>query len=284
MLLLVDCGNLAMRCLFSSKETMQETEFKLFRHIYFKTLFASIKKFQPDEVILALEGRGGNWRRKIYPDYKKSRKKAKEESPVDFETFFKVLEDFEESMRGNLPFKVLKIPKVEADDIIGILSKKVKNKKKIIVSSDRDFKQLLIYKNVKLWDPIRKTWIESDDPKKDLLIKVICGDSSDEVPSLKKGVGVKTAEKIINKGIEELKRWLLHEDLLKKFKRNNQLINLSKIPKIIEKEVMKRYHNYTLPDPQIPEFLYKYNFRYFIDRIDQVEGILLGLYNDTCNK
>ena len=54
----------------------------------------------------------------------------------------------------NLPFVCLSVNKCEADDIIAVLCKKLSvDNEVIIVSSDSDYKQLLKYSNVKMYDP-----------------------------------------------------------------------------------------------------------------------------------
>jgi len=276
MILLVDGGNLAMRCLFSSRDSMSDETFRLFKYIYFNTLFANIKKFHPNELVLALDGRG-YWRRDVYDGYKRSRKKSRDDSPVDFDKFFEVLDEFIDKMRVTLPFKIIRIPTIEADDIIALICRKIKGEK-VIVSTDRDFSQLLNLKNIRLYDPIRKKWIESDSPKDDLFVKILAGDPGDEVPSIKKGIGEGRARKIVCQGVDEIKRWIIHEGLQTEFQRNNQLVNLFRIPETIENQILEAYQEYNLPDPQIAEFIYDVGFRYFIDRLDMTEGILLGLY------
>lgn len=273
MILLVDAGNLAMRCLFSSRDSMHDV--RLFRYIYFNTLFANIKNFQPNEVVLACDGKG-YWRKQLYPQYKKSRKSKREAIPIDFNAVFDALEEINRSIRELLPIKVLKIPRCEADDIIAVLARKLKSEK-IIISADYDFAQLLSLSHVKIWNPMIKKWISSENPKIDLFIKIIIGDSGDEVPNLKKGVGPQTAKKLAEKGIEEIKRWVVHENLEKEFKRNNLLVNLFHIPQPVEKIILHKYHKYQLPIPEPAEFAYKYGFRRFIDQMDMFEGIFYGL-------
>lgn len=274
--LIIDVGNLSIRCLFSSRETI--SDFRLFKYIYFQTIFSNIKRFTPLEVILATDGKG-NWRKKIYSNYKVSRKKYRKESPVDFDKFFKVLEEFNNLMKEYLPFKFIRLPMVEADDIISVLVRKLDSDSKIIVSTDKDFCQLLSCKNTKIWNPINKEYINVEDPHRELLIKILTGDNGDEVPPIRKGIGRKTAEKLANKGIDELKRWLVHENLTKEFRRNNYLVNLFKIPDIIEKEILKQYNNYKLPKPEnITDFFYQVKFKYFLEKINMVESILLQLY------
>jgi len=277
MILLVDGGNLAMRCLFSSADAMADESFRLFKYIYFRTLFLNIKEFTPNEVVLAMDGKG-NWRHSVYPEYKKSRKKKRDDSPVNFRAFFEIYREFSEKIKSSLPIKVIDLEKVEADDIISVISRKGGGEK-VILSTDNDFTQLLHLKDVKLFNPLKGEWVTSDDPRLDLFEKILAGDPGDEVPPVRKGVGKKTARKIAKQGAEGIKRWIIHEGLEAEFRRNFALVNLLKIPSEIENRVLETYEEYTLPDPNgISEFVYDSGFRWFIDRIDMTEGILLSLH------
>ena len=107
---------------------------------------------------------------------------------------------------GNLPVTQVYIPDCEGDDVVAWLVKhkyaNTPTQPKIIVSSDRDFFQLMEDPSVKMFDPIKKVLIDSDrvmeqfgvSPRNFCLAKTIVGDNSDNIPGVP-GVGFKTAAK-----------------------------------------------------------------------------------------
>jgi len=94
------------------------------------------------------------------------------------------------------------VPDCEADDVIGYMSKYAfKDKRKVIVSSDRDFYQLLDNKTI-IYSPTWKKLVTFKEvkekfgisPENFCLAKAICGDPSDNISGVK-GVGFKTLSK-----------------------------------------------------------------------------------------
>ena len=104
-----------------------------------------------------------------------------------------------------LTFKTVSLDKVEADDIIGHLSKQLADNygsKVFIVSSDKDFIQL-VNENIVVYRPIEKDYYTTDTvvskfgiPASNfILYKVLMGDNSDKVPGVK-GLGEKKLLKL----------------------------------------------------------------------------------------
>ena len=87
----------------------------------------------------------------------------------------------------------------EADDLIATYAEQIlqKGAKVTIVSSDKDLMQLY-RKDVRLYDPMKNKFIESEDiinkfgvdSKKVIDVQSLAGDSSDNVPGVP-GIGVK---------------------------------------------------------------------------------------------
>lgn len=61
-----------------------------------------VKKFDADQLIIAHD-QGSSWRKKIYPEYKAPRAKGREESPIDFKIFFKVMDEFIADFKKAIP-------------------------------------------------------------------------------------------------------------------------------------------------------------------------------------
>ena len=88
--------------------------------------------------------------------------------------------------------------------------------------------QLFVYPNYHQFDAIKKEYLGTLNPETDLLVKIITGDKSDDIPGIKRGTGVKTAEKIVNSG--ELDKWLDENNLNEQFLLNSKLISFENIP------------------------------------------------------
>ncbi len=250
-IVIIDFGHLVYRTLFASMNT---TDFSLWKQIVWRTLLSNVYKFPASTVVLAAESRD-NWRKEIYPDYKGNRAKYRDESPIDFEEFFSVLNTFEESLQEYLPFVFLKVPTAEGDDIVGTVVTENVGKKILIVSSDKDFQHLQIIKNVSQWDPLKKSMKVCKNPKEYLLEMLLTGDMGDNIPPLRRGIGPKTAQKIIAKGMDEVKFFVQREGLEKQYKRNTNLISLFHINPEVKKRIMTKYRSYNKPELRLKTFL-----------------------------
>jgi DNA polymerase I len=247
-ILLIDAHNLAYRTLFSAIFSNPEDndQFFFWRHMFMNSLFNSIKQFKPRKVILAYDTKP-TWRYSIYSDYKANRKEARDKAVVDFDKFFPIFNEFTSQIKDVFSkIYVLSIPKCEGDDIIATLCKETfKHDQVVIISSDGDMNQL-INQNIKQYDPIKRKMVECINPQKELDIKVITGDKGDNIPPIKKKVGVITAEKILNNGLDN---FLKESDEIKaNYIRNKTLIDLNFIPDEIKKNIINTYVSYPLTD------------------------------------
>jgi DNA polymerase-1 len=197
---------------------------------FLKALHSLITQFSPERVYVVWEQGGGcPRRRKIYPDYKANRIKIKSEfksinlplNGVPSKQWIK--DDTENKLRQtktlvdclkHLPVCQIYISETECDDVIGYMIRhKLKNINalKIIVSSDRDFYQLLDEPNVKIFNPADKSFHDGPIVKvkvaKDefveiparnyVLVRTMTGDDSDNITGVP-GMGFKTALKVFS--------------------------------------------------------------------------------------
>jgi hypothetical protein len=172
------------------------------------------------------QGGGCPRRKKLFPEYKANRIKVKSDfkavhlTPGEKPTKKWIMDDTENKLRQvktlvdalkHLPVCQLYVAETECDDVIGFLIRnklKSENAMKIIVSSDRDFYQLLDEPNVKLYNPADKSFHDGPIVKvkvgKDeyveiparnyALVRTLTGDDSDNIPGVP-GLGFKTALK-----------------------------------------------------------------------------------------
>jgi len=158
-----------------------------------------IREEKPDYLVVAFDSPGKTFRHKIFPNYKANRDAPPEELSRQFPYFEPLVKAYGLSS--------IRRPGFEADDIIGTLAKKGKQKglEIVIVSGDKDMMQLIsphIYmldtmKNKKFMD---KEVVEKFGVQADKVVEVmgLMGDSSDHIPGVT-GVGPKTAAELIRK-------------------------------------------------------------------------------------
>jgi 5'-3' exonuclease len=167
-----------------------------FRHLIFNSL-QYIKNMFKGEVLLALDSQG-NWRKDFYEDYKGTRAKGKEEGDLNWDEVYPVIDEIVEVIRNYFPFKVLKVPKAEADDIGGVLSTVLGNERNVIlVTSDHDWLQNITHgQYVQMYDPMKQKYVDLSDFEHEIIdtpvgkmsrftaMHSLQGDSGDNVPKL----------------------------------------------------------------------------------------------------
>ena len=179
---------------------------------FLRSLGALINQTQPTSVYVVFDGAGSATNRKnLLPEYKSGRN-------LQRITNWEVFEDLGDEHDAKvdqivrliqylkmLPIKTTVIDKVEADDIIAVLSKKLVekfNSTVFIVSSDKDFVQLVTDKII-LYRPMEKEYYNTDTVKEKfgvlsenfIIYKTLLGDNSDKIPGVK-GLGEKGIFKI----------------------------------------------------------------------------------------
>lgn len=262
-ILLIDGHNLIFRTVIVAQEENNKAgnddpEFTYWKHLFLYRLKALIEKFDPSRVILAIDSEKSSWRKRIYPEYKENRKAARAKSKVDFKAFFKILNPFLEEIQEIFKnIDMIKFDEVEGDDIIAVACQNFQDKM-TIVSTDKDFHQLQIFKNVHQFDPIKKTAVKVLNPKSSLTLKIIGGDTNDNIPAIFPRCGKKTSVKVMNSDLitrvyddeyikesENVKK-ILEEckidplTVRKNIERNTQLIDLKMIPTEVKKMILNR--------------------------------------------
>lgn len=175
---------------FTANKKLHVDSYKnFFLHLLFSN-FAAVKKEHEDkygEVVICVDS-APYWRKRILSSYKGKRKDKKEESEIDYDSFYEMLNETLETINNGFPFKVVRAKTAEADDVIAVLTKKYHKKEKIlIISSDKDFRQLLRYNDVTLYDPIQKIYREMSKSEVTAYRAYhnVLGDAGDEVPTIK---------------------------------------------------------------------------------------------------
>lgn len=207
----------------------------------------AIKVVNPTRVVVVFDGKGGTRKRKeIYPEYKAGRKfQIRLNRSMD-------LEEGEESQKRQLlrlveyletlPVDIITVEGIEADDTIAYLVKEAFKETSCIMSTDKDFYQL-VSENTQIWSPTKKRLIYTQDikdqynisPQNFLLYRAAEGDASDNIPGIK-GIGLKTLVKLFPELIEDAEMSL--DDFLEKASKDDKNKKLKLIAD--SRQVMER--------------------------------------------
>ena len=183
------------------------------------------------------------WRNDFYDKYKATRPNGGAEDGFMGGPFFKMA--YEENLFQQAGAEtILYHPRLEADDCIAIYVKQLVEKYPAnecsiyIITSDNDYLQL-IRENVHIYNlafkNLKDSKIFTGNPEKDLKIKTIMGDVSDNIPSVFPKCGIKTAikcvedheffEKKMNNNSEYYEQYLLNDTLVSFDKIPEELVN-----------------------------------------------------------
>lgn len=178
--ILIDYSAVAIATLFASKTEIAED---LLRHQIINNLRSYNVKFRADygEMILACDS--GSWRKDVFPQYKFKRAEKREDSKVDWKEFFRILNLVRDEIRENVPWRVVSVPKAEADDVIAVLATNT-SAPAMIVSNDHDFVQLQTKPRIKQYSPLKKSLVKVKDTNAYLTEQIISGCKGDGVPNM----------------------------------------------------------------------------------------------------
>jgi DNA polymerase-1 len=157
-----------------------------------------LREYQPEHIAVIFDPRGPTFRNELYADYKANRPPVPEELAAQFDTMLELI--------TALGLKLIQVEGVEADDVIGTLTKRWAGAEQavLIVTRDKDMAQL-VNDDVRLLDTMRDKITDSGGVQKKFGVGpehvrdwlALAGDTSDNIPGVDK-VGPKTAAKWLN--------------------------------------------------------------------------------------
>ena len=236
---------------FSLKEPGTQAEvFERFAKSFEQSLVALEKKykFEWSNVYMARDTpRATIWRNAMFPGYKENRECGNcgnKAANFDPEIFGYVYETLLPLLQAKgLAFKVVETATAEADDVIAIAHRVVREKltpydvKILILTNDHDYIQLLDDDTVIIngsGDNIAAKY-DAETLGVFLEYKIIRGDVSDNIPSIGKKIGDKTAHKLALDSALLKARFDKDPVVLAQYELNKALISFDKIPeKLVE--------------------------------------------------
>jgi 5'-3' exonuclease len=237
-ILLVDSMNFGFRANITFGKPKPEDEDKeSFTAVFnfFRNLRAMIEQFDPDKVFFALEGQN-IFRYDLYSEYKQNRiikvgtnnSEDKQKKRDDFLRQYNIIL----KLLKHLPITQVKSDRYEADDVIATLVSTLKDEELIVISSDKDYIQLLQkgYDNLKVYSHSNKGYVVPPDYHF-LTFLALNGDTSDNIPSL---ISKKKAIAIAS-DVELLKQFLSVEENRANYALNKELVEF----RIIEDDALE---------------------------------------------
>jgi len=169
-----------------------------------------------DEIIIACDHMG-SWRKQYIPQAKEDRKELRKKSGIDWDSIYAKFNDLLEKVEKSTTWQVIKIPHIEADDIMSVCCRFYKDKEVVLLTMDGDLNQCWHYNNVKIFSPHRLMKRYKVKPKNFNICKVI-------------------AKMVATKGHNNLDIELATEE---DYATKELCVNLIKLPDWVENSIVK---------------------------------------------
>ena len=223
----------------------------LVRHMVLNSLRGHNKKFRKEygEMVIACDSKNV-WRRQVFPNYKAGRKANREKSGHNWELIFDILAKVKEEIKQFLPYKVIELETAEADDIIAVLTRRIKEKI-LILSGDKDFIQLH-NERIRQYNPVLNKFVGKDEnPSLYIREHILRGDRSDGIPNVLSDDNVfiegrrqtPLSKKKVELWVNEVVPTFTEEQQ-KNYERNRQLIDLNCVPRELEDKINREFDNF----------------------------------------
>lgn len=266
-----------------------EVNIPLLRHMIINTIRGYKNKFGEEfgQIVIACDNRH-YWRRDVFPYYKASRKKAREDSGYDWSSIFEALHQIRNELDQFFPYPVIDVEGAEADDVIGALAEYSQTSKNgtlfeeaepfLVISGDHDFQQLQKWSNVQQYSPMKRKLIKlTETPEAVLMEHIITGDKGDGVPNILSDDDTfvtdkrqKPIRKVLLAEWKEMKpEDFITGDMASGYVRNKQLVDLSMTPQEIKDAVVTSYESQLNKDKsQLLNYFIKYRLKNMMDVLE----------------
>ena len=216
-----------------------------------------------------------NWRKESFPEYKANRKKRRETDSTDWTSLFEFLHQMIADLREYFPYKVMRVERAEADDIIAVLTQEEMKNPTTIISSDKDFIQLQKYEGVQQWSPLTKSFVKGN-PEESLWEKLIKGDVGDGVPNILSSDDTLVTEGKRQRPVSKKKMELWktdrsdwNEDMKRNFNRNEMMVDLEKTPESIRINIINQFREQVPPHGRLMEYFTEKRLKNLMEHIEE---------------
>lgn len=217
-------------------------ENEVFIAAFIKHMDADIKKIVKkwnssiENIIFCMDcSRCDIWRNDLYKDYKGTRVQSNNFN----RNIFPILYDY----IVKLGIKQINVDRLEADDVIYLTQKYLKEKVKndiVVITNDNDYLQIVGDKIVLINMQFKELKARGvNDPRQDLLIKAMYGDKSDNILKIASFISKEKAHTIALMEEDERTVYLKENDCYDNFLFNMNLISFEFIPDKYIKEFKK---------------------------------------------
>jgi 5'-3' exonuclease len=281
-MILLDFSNIIIGSIMVSAKIPNEQRFSedFIRHLVLNSIRSYRKKYSGKygEMVICTDC-DSSWRKVAFPYYKAHRKiqRAKQSAKegVDWSALFDTINKIIEELQTFFPYKVIRIPHAEGDDVIGVLAKHIKEPC-LVVSSDKDFNQLYKYKTVRQFSPMKQKMIKGIDADAYLKEHIIRGDKGDGIPNILSagdcivsGVRQKpiSKKKVLN-WLQQKPEDFCNNGMLDGWNRNQEVIDFDYIPPTIVLAILDSY-NKQVPAKRsgLLNYFIKHKLKLLIDNI-----------------
>lgn len=209
---------------------------KWFKNIHYNAVWqfkrilnSFLKKYNPRTVVVAFDSPGGSFRNQLDDTYKEHR--AKMPGPLRGQ-FSKIKKELDK-----MGIKWIEKQGFEADDLIGIISRKGREKFELILiaTQDKDMNQLITNK-IKILKYRKKKWEVWDKdklmeetnitPRQVIPFLALMGDSVDNIKGVP-GIGPKTASRLLRKySLEEILKMSQYNKFKEQVEKNIMMVTI----------------------------------------------------------
>ena len=280
-MILLDFSNIIVGSIMVAHKVPDEERFgeDFIRHLVLNSIRSYRNKYKNKygEIVICTDFHS-SWRKEVFPFYKAHRKVAREkqktEKGMDWSALFDTISKIIVEIDTFFPYKVIRVPHAEGDDVIAVLSRAFKEKS-LIVSSDKDFSQLYKYNWVRQFSPMKQKMLNGIDPIVYLKEHIIRGDKGDGIPN------ILSADDCIVNGVRQkpiskkkVANWLVqdphdfNDEMKSGWIRNKILIDFDLIPKNITEAILEQYNSEKkYQQGQLTNYFIKNRLKYLMENM-----------------